>query len=62
MNAENITSINLKYPNVKKIIELLNRSEPITGLFQFSLLTNTELRSVVELSKERPVKKFLVHS
>ena len=56
MNAENITSINLEYPNVKKIIELLNRSEPITGLFPFSLLTNAELLSVVELSKERPVE------
>ena len=46
-----ICSVDPKYPNAKLIIKLLARSEPITGLFQISLLKSDELEAFIQLSQ-----------
>ena len=54
--------ISLEFPNVKEIVYLLSRSEPISGLFQFSLLTSSEQQSIVQLSMEKSVASSIVLS
>ena len=43
-------ALNPEYGNVKKTIQLLSRNEPITGIFQFSILDNDERTTVALLS------------
>ena len=55
-----IISISDEYPNVKKTVKLFSCSEPISGLFQFSLLTDYERQSLVRLSLENRVKRSII--
>ena len=48
--SQNHVALNPEYGNVKKIIQLLSRNEPITGIFQFSILDNDERITVALLS------------
>ena len=48
--SQNHVALNPEYGNVKKIIQLLSRNEPITGIFQFSILDNDERTTVSLLS------------
>ena len=52
--------IDPKYPNAKLIIELLSRSEPITGLIQFSLLNISEMTAVMQLSHGSSIDSILL--
>ena len=47
---DKIYLINPNYYIAKFIIELISRSEPITGLIQFSLLNITEMTTITQLS------------
>ena len=51
-----VNLVNPKYPNAKVIIELLARSEPITGLFPTSLLCDNEKKALVQLSLGSPIE------
>ena len=48
--SQNHVAINPEYGNVKKTIQLLSRNEPITGIFQFSILDNDDRTTVALLS------------
>ena len=48
--SQNHVALNPEYGNVKKTIQLLSRNEPITGIFQFSILDNDERTTVALLS------------
>lgn len=50
-SSGNICTINQQYPNAKLTIRLLARSEPITGLFQISLVNKDELAALIHLSQ-----------
>ena len=45
-----VNSISSKFPNAKAIIELLTRSEPISGLFPTSILSENEMKAINQLS------------
>ena len=51
VREHNIVVINSNYPDAKNVILLLCHSEPITGLFQFSLLSKDEKKAIVLLSQ-----------
>ena len=51
VHEHNIVNLNSNYPGAKHVILLLCHSEPITGLFQFSLLSNDERKVIVSLSQ-----------
>ena len=57
---EDIVNICQSFPNVKSIVNLLRRPEPITGLFQFSILTSAEQQSVVQLSMGKAVDHSII--
>ena len=46
---QNFVTIKQEFENVKKVIQLLSRSEPITGLFQFTILDKNEKKSLVRI-------------
>ena len=53
-----LVTINMEYSNVKKVIQLLCRSEPVTGLFQFSILDNNQKKnSCLPLSNSEPTQE-----
>ena len=59
---ENIVKICQEFPNVKVRTTLPSRSEPITGIFQFYLLTSDEQHALVQLSMGHPVDHVVISS
>ena len=47
---DNWVTISEDHERVRKVIQLLCRNEPITGLFQFSILDASERKFIVQLS------------
>ena len=54
---EEVCMINCEYPNARIIIELLSKSEPITGIFPISILSENEKVAVVNLSHQDPIDR-----
>ena len=56
----NFTKLIGDYPNVNKIVQMLSRHHPITGLFQLSILTIVERKLLVKLSQGLSIDKIYV--
>ena len=54
---QNYVTIKQEFGNVKKVIQLLSRTEPITGLFQFSILNKNERKTIAFLSNGESTKE-----
>ena len=46
-----VIDVSQSYPNARSVIEFICHSEPLTGLFQFSLLNSNERKATVLLSQ-----------
>ena len=58
VEQNNHIRINGDYPIVNKVLGLISRQNPITGLFQLSLLSDTERGLVVDLSQGKSITKI----
>ena len=58
--CQNHVALSPEYGNVKKIIQLLSRNEPITGIFQFSILDKDERITVALLSNGESTREDLI--
>ena len=58
VEQNNHIRINGGYPIVNKVLGLISRHNPITGLFQLSLSSDTERGLVVDLSQGKSITKI----
>ena len=54
--SQDWVTINQEFCNVEKVIQLLSRTEPINGLFRFSILDKNERKTVALLSNGESTK------